>query len=105
MVDQRFDLIKERLSQLSKVELQRIVDNIDDVCLDEFNYDAQNHRFCPLAMGMGLNAITAPTDDSIKRLIGMRFHPVNVIKGVKGAFYTVNRKEDLLYLCNILLKT
>lgn len=104
-MDLRYEIIKERLSRLSKIELQRIIDNIDQVCLDEFNYDAENHRFCPLAMGMGLNAIKAPTDDLIKREIGIRFYPVNVIKGVKGTFYTTNRREDLLELCNLLINS
>ena len=104
-MDLRYQLIKERLSLLSKQELQRIVENIDNVCLDDFNYDARNNTFCPLAMGMGLNAIQAPTDDLIKEHIEKRFSPVNVLKGVKGSFYTVNRKTDLLNLCQSLLKS
>jgi hypothetical protein len=105
MDDRRFELIKERLSLLSKAEIQRIVDNIDQICFDEFNYDAQNNSFCPLAMGMGLNAIQAPTDTLIKQEIAKRFSPVNVLKGVKGTFYTDNRKADLLNLCHSLLST
>jgi hypothetical protein len=104
-MDLRYETIKERLSQLTKAEIQRIVDNIDQVCLDEFNYDAQNNSFCPLAMGMGLNAIQAPTDTLIKQEIAKRFFPVNALKGVKGTFYTTNRKADLLNLCQSLLNT
>lgn len=102
-MDKRYELIKQRLSLLSKEEIQRIVDNIDQVCFDELNYDAQNNTFCPLAMGMALNSIQAPTDDLIKEHISRRFSPVNVLKGVKGTFYTDNRKADLLNLCQSLL--
>lgn len=102
-MDLRYEVIKERLSTLSKSEIQRILDNIDQVCFDEFNYDSENHKFCPLAMAMNLDSIPDPTDEKVKEAISMRFNPVNVVKGLKGVFYTDNRKEDLIILCNQLL--
>ncbi len=102
-MDLRYTLIKERLSTLSKEELQRILDNIDDICFDDVNYDEKTHQYCPLAMGMGLNTIEAPTDNLIKEEIAKRFNPVNVIKGIPGAFYRENRKQDLIDLCRNLL--
>lgn len=102
-MDLRYEVIKERLSTLSKPEIQRILDRIDDVCFDELNYDAQNHKFCPLAIAMNLDTLSNPTDEKVKEAISMRFNPVNVIKGTKGEFYRNNRKTDLINLCNQLL--
>lgn len=103
-MDLRYEIIKERLSSLTKTEIQRIIDNIDDVCFDEFNYDQVNHKFCPLAMAMELNELPNPTDEIIKNQISKRFNPVNVIKGIEGKFYRDNRKEDLINLCKKLLE-
>jgi len=103
-IDLRYEIIKERLSNLSKHEIQRILDRIDDVCFDELNYDAQNHKYCPLAIAMNLNTLLPnPTDKKVKEAISKRFNPVNVIKGIKGEFYRNNRKSDLINLCNQLL--
>jgi len=103
MNDARHKIFLERLSALSSEEIQRIIDNIDSVCLDTFNYDAQHHTFCPLAIGMGLQNISDPSDEKIQRLIGERFIPVNALKGIPGKFYTDNRKADLLRVCQQVL--
>lgn len=102
-IDLRYETIKARLSSLSKIEIQRILDHIDDVCFDEFNYDAQNQKYCPLAIAMNLDTLPNPTDEKVRKAISERFNPVNVIKGLEGVFYTDDRKEDLIKLCNILL--
>lgn len=102
-MDLRYKLIRERLSSLTKTELQKIIDNIDDVCLDEYNFDSENNKYCPLAMAMNLETISNPTDEKIKAEIGKRFQPVNIIKGVVGNFYTNNRKENLINLCKELI--
>jgi hypothetical protein len=102
-MDLRYEVIKERLSTLSKTEIQRILDRIDDICFDELNYDAQNHKFCPLAMAMNLDTLPNPTDLKVKEAISKRFNPVNVIKGLQGDFYKDNRKADLVNHCNLLL--
>lgn len=102
-MDLRYETIKKRISTLSKNEIQRILDRIDDVCFDEYNYDAQNHKFCPLAMAMNLDTLPNPTDEKVKEAISKRFNPVNVIKGLQGEFYRDNRKQDLVNLCKLLL--
>lgn len=99
-MDERFRIIKERLSSLSVSELQRIVDNIDIVCFDEFNYNAAEKTYCPLAVALNLHRIVEnPSDAVIADELVKRFVPVNIVKGVKGEFYTKNRKKDLLNLC------
>jgi predicted Zn-dependent peptidase len=102
-MDLRYETIKSRLSTLSKEEIQRILDNIDQVCFDEFNYDEANNKYCPLAIAMKLDTLPNPTDSLIKEEIGKRFNPVNAIKGVAGDFYRDNRKENLINLCKKLL--
>lgn len=102
-IDLRYETIKERLSTLNKFEIQRILDSIDDICFDEFNYDPKNHKYCPLAIAMNLDRLSNPTDLKIKEAISKRFNPVNIIKGLQGKFYRDNRKEDLVNLCKLLL--
>lgn len=104
--DRRYLVLKERLSNLSKEEIQNIIDNIDLVCFDTFNYDEDNKKYCPLAVGMNLhNTVSDPTDEKIKNEISKRFLPVNAIKGIAGEFYRENRKDDLLKVCKELLCT
>jgi len=102
-MDLRYETIKARLSLLSGSEVQRILDNIDQVCFDEFNYDASEGKYCPLAIAMDLQHLPHPTDLKVKEAISVRFTPVNVIKGVPGQFYTDNRREDLINLCKEIL--
>lgn len=101
LMDNRKQIFLDRLSVLSVQEIQRIKDNIDMICLDTFNYNAEENTFCPLAVGMNLHkSIGNPTDQKIQNEIGKRFQPVNALKGVKGDFYTSNRKKDLLEVCD-----
>lgn len=103
MIDLRYETIKSRLSTLSKEEIERILDNIDNVCFDELNYDSSTGKYCPLATAMSLDKLSNPTDEKIKAEIGKRFQPVNVIKGLPGEFYRDNRKQNLIDLCKKLL--
>lgn len=101
-MDKRYQAIKERLSLLSNEELERIVDNIDKVLFDTYNY--KDGKYCPLAIAMELDlTIDNPTQEKIATEIGERFFIVNILKGIKGDFYTNNRKEDLLYIINKIL--
>ncbi len=105
MIDNRYQVIKDRLLQLSREEIQRIIDNVDILCLDTFNYDQDNKKYCPLALAMNLhNTIVNPTDSTIKSEIAKRFTPVNVISGVHGNFYRDNRKDDIIKICKEILK-
>lgn len=91
----------ERLGSLPIEGVVRIRNNVDKVCFDTFNYDARTKKFCPLAIGLGLdNTIPNPSNENVSRVIGRFFQPVNALKGVKGTFYTANRKEDLLAVCD-----
>lgn len=102
-MDERFKIIRDRLSTLTREEIQRIVDKVDLLCLDTFNYD--EGKYCPLAVAMNLHqTVDNPTDQKIRAAIATRFTPVNVISGVEGNFYRENRKDDILKICNEILK-
>lgn len=102
--DSRYILMRERLSCLSKEELQSIVDNIDIILFDTYNF--KNGKFCPMGVALGGHYLNNPTNETIKSLIESRFQPANMLKGIEGIFYHGNdqeRKKDLLSLCNELL--
>lgn len=104
MIDKRYKVIKDRLLQLNKDEVQRIIDNIDLLCFDTYNYDQNNKKYCPLAIAMNLHeTISNPTDIIIQNEISKRFTPVNVISGVHGNFYRENRKDDIIKICKEII--
>lgn len=92
MLDKRYEVIKERLSLLTKTELKRIIENTDKLCTDTYNYDAEAKTYCPIALALNLHTLTNPTDEAIQKEIGKRFNPVNILKETKGTFYTIERR-------------
>lgn len=103
--DARYRAVWNRLSKLTADQLQLIVDNIDRVCLDTFNYDEEKKTFCPLAIAHGLHGwLKNPTDEIVQGVLAEHYAPVNILKGVPGEFYTTNRREDLLEMCQLLVR-
>lgn len=102
--DARYRAVWDRLSKLTEEQLQLIIDNIDRVCFDTFNYDEKHKTFCPLAIAHGLDALHEPTDAWVSEILSLYYQPVNILKGVPGEFYTTNRRADLLAICELLLK-
>lgn len=104
--DKRYQILCERLRMLPLKGVSQIEKDIDRVCFDTFNYDAATQTYCPIAIGLNLhNTIANPTNENIGEAIGKLFQPVNALKGVEGKFYTTNRKEDLLEVCNEVIFT
>lgn len=98
-MDQRYNLIKTRFSELTNDQLNRIVNNVNLLCLDTWNYDKVNKTYCPLAIALNIhNTISEPTQELVEMEISKYFKPVNVLKGVPGKFYTRNRLDDILSL-------
>lgn len=103
-MDERYKVLKERLSLLTKEELERIRIDIDSVCFDTWNYDAENNKFCPLAVATNLHrTVTNPSNKLIIDILSKRFNPVNAIGGVEGNYYTTDRKQDLLTVINEII--
>lgn len=104
MNDLRYNLIRERFSQLTREQLLSIVDNLDKILFDEFNF--HEGKFCPMGIALGCHKWTNPTQDSVKTEIGKFFQPSNMLKGVPGEFYhgtDAERRSDLLSVCRELL--
>jgi hypothetical protein len=107
-MDRRYQVLKERLSLLTNEELVRIKTDIDQVCLDTYNYDTDTDTYCPLGVALNLhNTIKNPSDNLVKGIIAEtgRFIPVNVIGGVEGTFYKDNRRVDLLLVVEEILSS
>lgn len=103
--DARYRAVWNRLSKLTETQLQRIIDNIDKVCLDTYNFDPMEKTFCPLAIAHGLDqCLSNPTDESVQAELAKHYTPVNILKGVPGTFYTTNRRADLLAICKLLIR-
>ena len=102
--DERYLTIKSRLETLTNEEISRIIDNKDRLCVDLLNYDILNDTYCPLAIALNLhNTIKDPNNSKIMIEIEKRFIPVNIVKGLKGKFYTTDRKSDIINLCHEIL--
>ena len=108
-MDRRFDIMYERLKTFSLEQLYHLHDAITDdrVCYDEFNYDIQTGKFCPIAILLGLDRMMEnPTNESVGERIRANFDPMNAMKGVPGQFYhgtPEERESDLLGLLNVLI--
>lgn len=103
-MDARYLLMRSRLSTLTADQLKDIIKDIDSVCFDTFNYNASDNTFCPLAIAHGLHkTVTSPTEIKVQNELARTYSPVNVLKGIEGTFYTTNRKDDLLTLCETLI--
>lgn len=95
--------LKSGLRQLTIEQLQRVIDYPDDMILDQYNY--QDGKFCPLAVGLELDKIIPePTHDKIFNHLTKLGYQVYNTRGIKGEFYTTNRKEDLIIAAKEVLE-
>lgn len=101
--DPRKTGLKNGLRQLTAKQLQRVIDYQDEMVLDTYNYEGG--KFCPLAIGAGLDlVITNPTHESVFELLDNLGYKVYNTRGIKGEFYTTNRKEDLMIAAKEVLQ-
>lgn len=94
MRDLRKEGLKQGLRQLNREQIQRVIDYPGEMVLDEFNY--QDGKFCPLAVGLGLDAMDDPSHEKVFGLLTELGYSVYNTRGVPGEFYTTQRKRDLL---------
>ena len=95
--DPRKTGLKNGLRQLSEEQLQKVIDYPHEMVLDEVNYDAETGRFCPLAVALDLpQTMKAPTHQLVFDTLTALGYNVYNTRGIKGEFYTTNRKEDLI---------
>lgn len=93
--DPRKTGLKKGLRQLTRDQLQRVIDYPGEMVLDSFNYE--DGCFCPLAIGLSLDEkIVNPTHNIVyDTLISMGYSVYNT-RGIEGLFYTTERKKDLI---------
>ena len=104
MKDKRYQIMFERFYALNTNELLNILENVNIICFDTFNYN--DGKYCPLAVAKKFHeTVENPSDDLMKKMLGCFFDPVNILKGVDGDFYRDNRKDDLVkVVANVLRK-
>lgn len=103
MEDPRKTGLKNGLRQLTIPQLQRVLSYQKDMVLDSFNY--QDGKFCPLAVGLSLDqTMDNPTHDKVFQILTDLGYKIYNTRGIKGSFYTTNRKEDLLEAALEVLK-
>jgi hypothetical protein len=93
-MDPRKEGLKKGLRQLTVVQLQRLLDYKGEMVLDDCNY--KDGKFCPLAIALGLDTIDNPSDEKLVQIMEEMGFSIYNTRGLKGSFYTANRKEDLL---------
>lgn len=87
--------LKKGLRQLTIEQIKRVIEYPGEMVLDSYNY--HEGKFCPLAIGLGLDQTTAnPTHEKIFNILTELNYKVYNTRGIIGKFYTNNRKEDLL---------
>ncbi len=95
MEDPRKTGLKDGLHQLTVKQLRRVIDYPGEMVLDTYNYEHGN--FCALAIGVGLDStISNPTHEIVYDTLVTMGYKVYNTRGIKGEYYTTNRKEDLL---------
>lgn len=93
--DPRKTGLKNGLRQLTAEQIQKVIECPNEMVLDTYNY--QDGCFCPLAVALDLDKkIKDPTHDKVFLTLTDLGYKVYNTRGIKGDFYTVNRKEDLL---------
>lgn len=86
--------LKNGLRQLTNEQLYKVLHYPSEMILDTYNYE--NGKFCPLAIAVGLESMSDPTHEKVFNILTELGFKVYNTRGIKGTFYTDNRKEDLL---------
>lgn len=87
--------LKKGLRQLTREQLQRVIDYPNEMVLDTFNY--QGGKFCPLAVGLNIHeTMEEPSHQKVFDLLSDLGYTIFNTRGIEGSFYTTDRKRDLL---------
>ena len=92
--DPRKTGLKRGLRQLTKLQLENLLAYGGPMILDDCNY--KDGVFCPLAIGVGLDKMKNPTNKKVIEALESKGYSVYNTRGIKGTFYTDNRRRDLL---------
>lgn len=93
--DARKTGLKNGLRQLTIDQIKKVIDYKGEMVLDSYNYC--DGKFCPLAVALDLDKkIKEPTHDKVFNELTTMGYKVYNTRGIKGDFYTTNRKDDLI---------
>lgn len=82
------------LRQLSLAQLLRVRDYPHEMVLDTYNY--ADGKFCPLAVGVGLDGMTEPSQAKVYKCLEALGFSIYNTTGIEGEFYQhPNREADL----------
>lgn len=101
-MDERKEGLKRGLRQLNKDELIRVIEYPGEMCLDTYNY--ADGKFCPLAIGVGLDNMHEPTHDKVFTELTMMGFQIYNTRGIPGDFYREHRRRDLLIAAREVLQ-
>lgn len=93
MEDPRKTGLKNGLRQLTVEQLQKVLAYDKPMVLDTYNYE--DGKFCPLAVGVGLETMPEPTHEKVFNALTEMGYKVYNTRGIAGEFYTSNRSQDL----------
>lgn len=93
--------LKNGLRQLNTEQLKKVLNYQQEMVLDTYNY--HEGKFCPLAVGIGLETMQNPTHDKVEAELLKLGYKVNNTRGIEGEFYTTNRHADLIEAANEVL--
>lgn len=103
MEDPRKTGLKNGLRQLTVEQIKKVIDCPNEMVLDTYNY--LDGKFCPLAIALDLDKIIKePTHEKVFFTLTNLGYKVYNTRGIKGEFYTNNRKEDLLIAAKEVLE-
>jgi hypothetical protein len=94
MEDPRKTGLKNGLRQLTAEQIEKVLSWPDNMVLDHCNY--ADGKFCPLAVGVGLETTPDPTHDKVYAELVRLGYKVYNTRGIKSDFYTTDRKKDLV---------
>src|SRR4051812_16652903 len=93
--DPRKTGLKNGLRQLTAEQIKKVIEYPGEMVLDRFNYC--DGKFCPLAVALDLDKkVQNPTHEKVFNLLTDMGFKVYNTRGIKGDFYTSNRRQDLL---------
>lgn len=99
--DPRKTGLKDGLRQLTPEQIKKVIDYPGEMVLDTYNYC--DGKFCPLAVALDLDKMVEPSHDKVFSALSDMGYKVYNTRGIKGDFYTKNRRQDLMLAASEVL--
>jgi len=103
--DLRKSGLKNGIRQLETNQIVRTLTYDGKMAMDHGNY--VDGKFCPLAIGAGLDRLEwkiPPSDSAVTAMLHLLGFKVNNTRGIKGKFFRKNRERDYRLAAGEVLK-